>query len=244
MMRRLCALACACLVSVPMAGWAAKFPEPTVDYSADTSMEMESHQMKGHVYYSPGKIRQEMGGKDGMAAIVRLDKKLVWSLMGDTYMEMAINERDENDIRNMDIEMTPMGEEAVNGIKTTKSKVIATTKDGKKFGGFFWTTKENITVKMDLLMKEGEQKHRMLSELANLKIEKQNPALFEPPPGATKTDMGAMMGGMMGGQGRGRGPAPGGPGAGARPNIDEMMKGMKGGDGGIDIEKLKEMMGR
>ncbi len=37
---------------------------------------------------------------------------------------------------------------------------------------------------------------RMTSELSNLKIQKQDPALFEVPAGYTKNDMGAMMGGM------------------------------------------------
>ena len=35
---------------------------------------------------------------------------------------------------------------------------------------------------------------RIVSELTNLKVEKQNPALFEIPAGYTKNDMGAMMG--------------------------------------------------
>ncbi len=36
----------------------------------------------------------------------------------------------------------------------------------------------------------------MTSELTNVKLEKQDPALFEIPAGYTKNDMGAMMGGM------------------------------------------------
>lgn len=238
--RRLVLLVGLVAILSPAAGWAAKLQEPTVDYSADSTMEMQSHTMKGRVYYSPGKMRQEMGGQEGMVSVIRLDKKVVWSFMGDMYMEVPLTDDDGQDIRNMDVERTVVGEEVVNGVKTTKSKVIATMKDGKKFGGFFWETPEHIVMKMDLLLKEGEQKHRMLSELTNLKIAKQNPALFEPPPGATKTDMGAMMGGMMGG-----GKPAGGKGRGAPPNLDEMMKGMGGGEkGGIDLEKLKEMMGR
>jgi hypothetical protein len=92
---------------------------------------------------------------------------------------------------------------------------------------------------MDLLSKEGDKKMRVSSELANLKIEKQDPKLFEIPPGYTKNDMGAMMG-----QGGGKGGAP---------NIGEMMKGMgkergsksKGDEGEVDVNKMmKDMMGR
>jgi hypothetical protein len=94
---------------------------------------------------------------------------------------------------------------------------------------------------MDLLSKEGDKKMRISSELTNLKVGKQDPKLFEIPPGYTKNDMGAMMGGG---------------GKGGAPNIQEMMKGRgkeKGGKGkgeaagdeGIDVNKMmKDMMGR
>ena len=181
---------------LPAAGWAAPPPEPKVDYSADSTMETEGGMtMKSRVYYSPGKQRMEMGGKDGSVTIMRRDKKVMWQLMGDMYMEMPMNQSE--DPHDMDVQMTTVGEETVNGIKTTKSKVIATKKDGSKFGGFFWTTKDGITIKMDLLSKEGDKKMRITQELTNLKVGKVDPKLFEIPPGYTKNDMGAMMGQMM-----------------------------------------------
>lgn len=200
--------------------WAAKMPEPKVDYSADMVMEMEQGTMKAKVYHSPGKQRMEMGEQGGMATIVRRDKKVMWQVMpGGMYMEMPINENDANDLHNMDVQHTVVGDETVNGMKTTKHKVIATTKDGKKFGGFFWLTKDDIAVKSDMLLKEGNQQHRIAFELQNLKVGKQSPQLFEVPPGYTKNDMGAFMG-------RGR------PGQGDAPidkdQIERMMKEMRG----------------
>ena len=91
-----------------------------------------------------------------------------------------------------------------NGMKVTKYKTIATSTDGKKYGGFSWRTKEGINVKQDLLYKEGNDKKRMLTELSNLKIGRQDPKLFEIPDGFTKFDMGGMMGGMMGRQDMGQ----------------------------------------
>ena len=79
-------------------------------------------------------------------------------------------------------------------MKVTKYKTIATSTDGKKFGGFSWRTKEGINLKQDLLYKEGNEKKRMLTELSNVKIGKQDPKLFEIPDGFTKFDMGGMMG--------------------------------------------------
>ena len=193
---------------VPLTVGAGSAPEPRVDYSADSTMEMDGGMtMKSHVSHTLGKERMEMGGAGGSVTIIRKDKKVMWQLMGDMYMEMPLDQSNASDLSAMDVEQTTVGEETINGIKTTKSKVIATKKDGSKFGGFFWTTKDGITVKMDLLSKEGDKKMRMASELTNLKIEKQDPALFEIPAGYTKNDMGAMMG------------------QGGMPNMQEMMKG-------------------
>ncbi|MBI5777561.1 MAG: hypothetical protein HY444_09235 [Nitrospirae bacterium] len=226
---------------LPAMSVAAPPPEPKVDYSADSTMETEGGMtMKSRIYHSPGKQRMEMGGADGNVTIMRRDKKVIWMLMGNMYMETAMGGADSQDPHDMDVQQTAVGEETVNGVKTTKYKVIATKKDGSKFGGFFWTTRDGITVKMDLLSKEGDKKMRMSSELTNLKIGKQDPKLFEIPPGYTKNDMGAMMGGG---------------GKGGAPNIQEMMKGRgkeRGGkskddegDENVDVNKmLKGLMGQ
>jgi hypothetical protein len=89
---------------------------------------------------------------------------------------------------------------------------------------------------MDLLSKEGNKKIRMANELTNVKIEKQDPALFEIPAGYTKNDMGAMMGHMMMGgdqptdRGRSRGTKPPRTEEDREPAVDvnKMMKGLFG----------------
>lgn len=188
-----------CALLVPLVVIAAPPPEVKVDYSADSTMETEGGMtMKSRLYHTVEKERMEMGGSDGMVSIIRKDKKVVWQLMGNMYMEMPMDSSNASGMDAFDItEQVEVGPETINGLKTTKSKIVAVKKDGSgKFGGFFWTTKEGITVKMDMLSKEGDKKMRMTSELSNLKIEKQDPALFEVPAGYTKNDMGAMMGGM------------------------------------------------
>ncbi len=189
-----------CAILVPLVVTAAPPPDVKVEYSADSTMETEGGMtMKSRIYHTVDKERMEMGGSDGMAIIVRKDKKVVWQLMGTMYMETPLDTSNTSGMEAFDlIEQAEVGQETINGMKATKSKVVAVKKDGSgKFGGFFWTTKEGITVKMDMLSKEGDKKMRMTSELTNLKLEKQDPALFEIPTGYTKNDMGAMMG--MGG---------------------------------------------
>ncbi len=198
-----------CLLLVPLTLSAAPPPEVQVDYSADSTMETEGGMtMKSRIYHTVNKDRMEMGGSEGITSIIRKDKKVVWQLMGNMYIEMAMDTSNTSGMDAFDIvEQAEVGQETINGIKTTKSKIVAVKKDGSgKFGGFFWTTKEGITVKMEMLSKDGDKKMRMTSELTNLKIEKQNPALFEIPAGYTKNDMGAMMG--MGGM----------------PNMEELKK--------------------
>ncbi|MDH3310180.1 MAG: DUF4412 domain-containing protein [Gammaproteobacteria bacterium] len=180
-----------------------------VEYSADSYMESAEGVMEGAVYSAPGKERREFV-QDGekMIMIMRHDKKVIWMLMPEdkTYMEMKMpKEGRKDDMSGYKIETSTVGPETVNGVKTTKSKMIMTGPKGDKLGGFGWRTKENIVVKLDAIAVDKNSKERFKIELNNLKVGRQNPAMFEIPADFTKMDMG--MGGlgkmMMGGHGKG-----------------------------------------
>jgi outer membrane lipoprotein-sorting protein len=202
------------IVSALPAG-AMQLTNPQAEYSADRIMQTESATYEQHVYYTPTKERTEMqaSGKNSEQMpiqILRKDTKVMWQLMPSQkmYMEYSLDrpapntmKKDPADMTKWDFEETVVGEEVMEGVNVTKYKTIATSADGKKFGGFSWRTKEGIQVKLDLLYKEGEEKHRMTTELRNLKIGPQDPQLFEVPPGYTKLDMAGMMGGMRAGKG-------------------------------------------
>ena len=180
---------------------AASPSQPQVEYSADSVIETAEVSMKGRVYYTPTRERREMdvGGGDKMMMIMRHDKKVVWTLMPSEkmYMEMSLaqaNASDNSDLSQFKIEQTVVGPETVNGVSTTKSKIIMTGPDGEKMGGFMWTTKENIAVKLDAIAIDKKEKHRFKTELTNLKIGKQDPTLFEVPAGYEKMSMPGMPG--------------------------------------------------
>ena len=135
-------------------------------------------------------------------------------------MEHSMANNKGNDPSQWDFQETVMGEEMLNGMKVTKYKTIATSTDGKKYGGFSWRTKEGISIKSDLLYKEGNDKKRMMTELKNVKIGRQDPKLFEVPEGFTKFDMAGMMGGMMGREGMGQPPTDR-PGSRNRPTVHQ-----------------------
>ncbi|MDH4152368.1 MAG: DUF4412 domain-containing protein [Nitrospira sp.] len=192
--------------------WAAPQNRPQAEYSADSTMQTEEGTIQQKIFVTPTKERKEMltGAGDGGIMIFRFDSKVLWILMPSEkmYMENSMaggqGQRQRDDPSQWTYEDTAMGEETLSGIRVTKYKTIATSTDGKKYGGFSWRTREGISIKQDLLYKEGNNKKRMLIELTNVQIGRQDPRLFEIPEGFTKLDMGGMMGGMMGRQGMGQ----------------------------------------
>lgn len=171
---------------------------PNVEYSADQTMEHAEGAMQGKFYYTPGKERREMNqGGMNMVNITRHDKKVVWVLMPETktYMEMPMGSQSSpGDLSSYKMENSEVGKETMNGMATTKSKLVMTGQDDTKFGGFMWSTKEGIMVKMDTIAIEKGEKMRMKQELTNIKIGKQDPQLFEIPPGYQRTSMMGMPG--------------------------------------------------
>ena len=186
---------------------AAPMNRPQAEYSADATVENEEGSTKQKIFVTPTKERKEMltGSGEGAVQIFRYDNKVMWMLMPseNMYMEHSLGggPSKASDTSQWTYEDTAMGEETLNGVRVTKYKTIATSTDGKKYGGFSWRTREGINLKQDLLYKEGNEKKRMLTELSNLQVGSQDPKLFEIPDGFTKFDMGGMMGGMMGGPG-------------------------------------------
>lgn len=176
---------------LPNASSAAGFEEPRVEYSADSYFESEGASIKSKVSHAPGKERREM---EGMVMIVRRDKKVVWQLMPEMkkYMENPIGKDDKkSDISDYKIEQTIVGPDVVEGMNTTKYKVVMTDKSGDRYTGLMWSTKDGIMVKLDA---EGEHKGRkakMKNYLRNIKIARQDPKLFEIPAGYTS--MGSVM---------------------------------------------------
>ncbi|MBI5740808.1 MAG: hypothetical protein HZA16_08805 [Nitrospirae bacterium] len=80
-------------------------------------------------------------------------------------------------------------------VNTTKSKVIVTDPQGRKYEGLMWEAKEGMLVKMDAAAKAEGRNVRMKIELKNIKIAKQDPKLFEIPAGYKNMSMPGMGGG-------------------------------------------------
>lgn len=166
---------------------------PTVDYSGHQTMETAEATISGMVYASGEKERREFNveGRD-MVMIIRRDQRVVWMLQPEqnAYLEMKIPEEGrDDDAMSMKVESTPMGQESVNGVRTTKNKVVVTSSRGQDMSGFMWTTPENILVKMDVVAVDEGSKVRLRQDITGLDVGRQDPALFEVPAGYTKIGM-------------------------------------------------------
>jgi hypothetical protein len=186
-----------CLCAFGVAAIEGPLPAPTVEYSADRTMESDAGTFTGKVNFTRDKERAEMQ-MQGMSAITikRRDKQLSWMLMPaqQMYMERTLREASEQmrDGPPEDVTISEVGKETLEGFETTKYKLLM--KDGSA-GGFMWFTPEGIAMKMDLLQKQGNKKSRMTITLTNLKIEPQDPALFEVPAGYNRMpNVGKMFG--------------------------------------------------
>lgn len=185
MLRRFfCSLALSFVVT---GAHAAELPVANTEYSAIRKIEMADGSMVQTVHHAFGKERVETTMADmAMVLIQRPDKKLAWQLMpmANMYTEIQLDQADAmaGNVPS-DVTIDKVGAETIDGIETTKYKMLM--KD-KSAGGFLWLTKENIVLRMDFVSKDDGKAERVRMTLTELQIGKQDPKLFELPPGYSK----------------------------------------------------------
>lgn len=190
------------LVLCATAAGATPLPVASVEYSADRIMETEAGTFTGRVYVVPGKERAEMNA-GGMQSVIILDMNEQVGLMlmpaQRMYQKLDFAQaRQQMGSPADDVTIEPAGEDTVEGIATTRYKLLM--KDGSA-GGFMWFSAEGIPVKMDILQKEGRKKTRATITLRNLEVGAQDPALFRAPDDyAQMPSFGGMGMGMNGGK--------------------------------------------
>ena len=175
------------------------FPALTVEYSADRTMDSEAGAFTGKVHVAGQKQRSEMnmGGMQSVM-ILRGDTQAGYMLMPAQKMAMALGYSEARQQSPSgppdDVSISTVGDETIEGFATTKYKLLM--KDGSA-GGFIWISREGIIMKMDMLQKERGKKSRMTLTLKNVKIGRQDAALFEVPKDyAQMPNMGGFMPGM------------------------------------------------
>lgn len=189
-------------------GWS----EPTVAHEGVRVMQASGQEVQSHYrYLPPGKQREEMSLEGmSMAIILRQDLGVAWTLLpNNMYMEMAIDEVEQEGPSAPSaegiVEFEKLGTDNVNGWPTTRYRVL-TRQDGEEAEGYFWITEHWIPIRMEINMQDSPGE-TLTMEIRDLRIQPQDPALFEIPAGATKLagmgGLGALLGGGEGGFGFG-----------------------------------------
>jgi hypothetical protein len=167
-----------------------------VSFVADATIETDEFSVTERIYYVPGMVRDEMqmSGQQ-IVFIQRYDLGILWMLMPgqNVYMESDVSQPSEQLEQYRLVEREVVGQETINGMDTTKYKVIyENSKD--KFGGFTWFTDDFIAVKAFLISEEKGEKQRIQFEITNLILGPQDSSLFDLPEGFTNLDMTGMAG--------------------------------------------------
>jgi outer membrane lipoprotein-sorting protein len=171
------------LVSLPVFAAVAGF-------SADFSMtDAKGKVATGKIFVQGLKIRQETNAKGQNAiTILRMDKKITWTLMPDSkqYMEIAIpfdpNHPVENN-KDFEYEKTVLGNETVNGYDC---QVEQYTYKNKKYGIMTQWVANQLGYAVKYQNKNSNGKVTTTMDYTNIKTGKQDDSLFEVPAGYEK----------------------------------------------------------
>ena len=173
-----------------------------LSFTAKATMETEEYNIEETMYYSPGKLREEIAmTNQNMVTIQRHDLGKLWMIMPQgMYMEHPLDAPSEQAKSFRLIQREQVGTETVNGMQTTKYKTIWETDDGR-FGGFSWVNGDGIAVKAFLVSEQNGEKQRIRYQITEISMGEQPDSLFEVPDGFAKMDLSGMRGfaGMTGG---------------------------------------------
>jgi hypothetical protein len=160
------------------------------EYSAASAIQTPKGVQHGRVWRTPTALRHEMMDEArGNTVIARLDRKVAWLLVPE--QKLAIELGLENFglpaelLTGNGIRQTPVGQETVAGLRTTKVRVEREPKPNLngRFDGHVWTTAEGIIMKV---VGSGENQGRrgdVNMSFSDVRIARQDPALFEVPAG-------------------------------------------------------------
>ncbi|MFQ5953663.1 MAG: hypothetical protein ACE5JZ_01195 [Kiloniellales bacterium] len=168
-------------------GQQAKVPGLTAEYVAEYRIERLGVVTAGRVYAAPGKERREMTGPSGpLVIIMRHDRRLVWTLMplNRSYAEMSAAPPEAPAAP-----PAAVGEDVIEGVRATKYRLAPAAAEGgsgASAAGYVWLTAEGIPIRIEETAVEGERRIAVTVALRNLRIGRQDPALFEIPPGYRK----------------------------------------------------------
>jgi hypothetical protein len=182
--------------------------DPNVSYSGTRHIETDEGSFEIQEYRAPKMFRADLAyeGQQG-SMISREDRQVAYMIMPamNAYMEIPTDQVLEATYHAQVVERTEVGRETLLGHQTTKYHAVFQDSDDGRSTGHMWVTEHGIPIRMDMVYEQpGVHGERVVTELRDLKVAPQDPALFELPDDYQALDVGnigAMVQGMMGGDG-------------------------------------------
>jgi hypothetical protein len=175
---------------------AALLGDANVSYTAQSTVTVNGRSYAGTVFHIPGRDRHEQEIQ-GVAEVVILDGTamrgwLVLPQLG-SYVEFTFPQL-MAELSAPALLRSPVGRETVNGVRTTKYRIDHTAADGMQARGFAWVTADGVVMRLDgsVVRPSQSQSTAIRLELDNLRVGRQDRALFELPPGLLRLPGGSL----------------------------------------------------
>lgn len=159
------------------------------EYSAASTIGSGEKAQHGRLWRTPVALRHEMtDGRQPQTVIARLDRKLAWVLLPEQMLAIEVGLENfglpvELLAGGGGVTQTPVGQETIAGMRTTKVHVEREAQSGPRFDGYVWTTAEGIIMKLTGTGENNGRQGAVDVSFRDVKIGRQDPSLFELPAG-------------------------------------------------------------
>jgi hypothetical protein len=175
--------------------------DPSVAFSADSTISVGDRSFRGKVFAVPGSQRHEQAiGGIPQVVILRASDAKGWLVLPqlNSYVEFNFAPA-AFELAEPDLLSPPLGEETIDGHLTVKYRAEHAARDGTMVDGYVWLTREGIPMRLDGMVRpaHGGKPMPVHLELAHVREGAQPAALFTLPQNMSKLPSG-MLGGLLG----------------------------------------------
>ncbi len=182
--------------ALPGAAGARMLGDPSVPFSADRMLTVGERSFTGKLYAIPGSQRheQQIAGINQVIILHGKDAR-GWLVLPtlNSYVEFWFTPA-ARELSADDLLSAKLGEEEVNGLRTTKYRIEHQAHDGTLVDGYVWLTREGIPMRLDGMYRpaNGGTPTAVRMELSNVHQGPQSAALFAVPDNMMKLPGGAL----------------------------------------------------
>jgi hypothetical protein len=184
---------------------AAMLGDAPVPFRAMRTVTVDGRSYTGPVYHMPGHQRHEQD-MFGMHEVFLLDTKSAQGFLVlpavHTYLEFPFPPL-MAELDSPDLVRSPVGEDTVSGVRTTKYRIDHAAHDGSRAQGFLWVSRSGVLMKLDVAVTRahGGKPMAIAMQLSQVETGAVDPALFTLPDGFVRLPpdaLGPLLGGNPG----------------------------------------------